>query len=390
MKPLDGLLVIDLSRYPPGRYATLMLADLGAEVITIEATRGNTAQVELISDDLGAPYLTVNRNKKSIALNLRSEEGRDIFYRLAEKADVVVEAFRPGVVKRLGVDYDSVKKINPRTVYCSITGYGQDGPYAVQPGHDINYIGLGGILDLTGERNASPHIPGSQIGDLGGGFSQAVIGILVALLAREQTGEGQYIDVAMFDGVVNWLWVQAGQYFQEGISPSRGETIFTGAYPCYDVYETKDGRYITLGIAEPWFWETLCRLLGIEQFIPYQNEAGEKRDEIRTSLQEIFRTKTREEWLALLGDANIPFGPVNTVAEVFDDPHVLHRKMLVEQEHPVLGKIKHIGIPIKFSGMSARTGTPAPRYGEHTAQILAELGYNDDGIVKLRQAGAIE
>lgn len=398
MLALGGIKVLDLSRTAPVTYCTMILADLGAEVIKIEAPiqpgaprvgSGHSPHPQEEGGEKQAAYHPLNRNKKSIVLNLGSEEARQVFYRLAEEADVIVEGFRPGVVKRLGVDYEAVSKINPKIVYCSLSGYGQDGPYRDLPGHDINFISVGGVLGLVGETDNSPVIPLNLVGDYAGGALYITIGILAALLARGETGRGQYIDMAMTDGVVSLLSMTAFDYLCNATILERGENIVSGKYPCYGIYQTKDKKYISLACVEPDFWERLCRLVGREDFIPHEYAEGEKRMEIRSCLEEYFRGKTRDEWFEELKENNIPITKVNAVDEVFSDPQVLHRQMLTEVEHPKLGKVKQVGIAIKLSDTPGKIRSTAPLLGEHTEEILHGLGYTDEEIDGLRRTGAI-
>ncbi len=386
--PLEGIRVLDLTWLLP--YTTI-LADFGAEVIKVEEpTRGDYSRwMHPLIKGEGAYFLCVHRNKKSITLNLKTEKGREIFYRLAKTADVIIESFRPGVTKRLGVDYETIKKINPRIVYCSVSGYGQDGPYKNLPGHDINYISVAGILGLTGQYGGPPVIPGTQIADLGGGCMLATISILIALIAREKTGKGQYIDVSMTDGSISWLTLSAPVYFAEGKPPERGGMAVTGYYPCYNVYETKDGKYISLGCLEERFWRNLCKALGREDFIEHQWATGEKREEIFSTFRKIFKTKTRDEWFKELAEADVCVAPVYSLDEVFRDPQVLHRKMVEEIEHPKAGKIKVLGIPAKFSETPGKIRDPAPGFGQHTKEILKMLGYSDKEIEEFKKTGVI-
>ncbi|MCX5910005.1 MAG: CaiB/BaiF CoA-transferase family protein [Deltaproteobacteria bacterium] len=260
MRALEGIKVLDLSRLLPGPYGSMILADLGAEVLRIEDRRFE-------GDGPGMP--TVMRNKRHMTLNLKHPRGREIFYRLAKEADVLLEGFRPGVVKRLGIDYDSLKGIYPRLIYCSVTGYGQDGPYRKMVGHDVNYLSFGGVLGLTGERDRKPVIPPIQVADIAAGGMFAALGIMAALLYRERTGKGQYIDISMLDGVIAMLPFAASILWGGG-KPGKSDTLLSGRYPCYSVYETKDGEYISLGALEERFWVTLCRQLGREDYIPHQ------------------------------------------------------------------------------------------------------------------------
>lgn len=358
--PLAGVKVLDLTRLLPGGYCTLLLADLGAEVLKVEEPgRGDYIRwMPPLVGGVGAGHLALNRNKHSLTLNLKAEEGRRIFHRLAEGADVVVEGFRPGVAARLAIDYDRLEALNPRLVYCSISGYGQTGPYKDLVGHDVNYIGIGGVLSLTGPQNQPPAVPGVQIADVGGGGLMAAVGILAALLARGRTGRGDYVDVAMLDGVVSWLSIHAQAYFVEGRSPKRGNARLTGGYACYNVYETSDGKYLTIGALEEHFWRNLCLKLGREDFVKDQFTPGERQREMIAHLRKVFREKSRDEWFNALRDAEVCCGPVNELDEVFRDPQVLHRSMVRELDHPTLGRIKEVGTPLKLSGVSAVAERP--------------------------------
>jgi crotonobetainyl-CoA:carnitine CoA-transferase CaiB-like acyl-CoA transferase len=333
-------------------------------------------------------FLVLNRNKKSITLNLKTDQGRDVLRRLAATADVLLEGNRPGVMDRLGVGYEALRRINRRLIFCALTGYGQDGPYRDLVGHDLNYLGIAGGLELMGEKGRAPIVPGLPIADIGGGAQMAVIGILTALLARERTGEGQFVDVAMTDGVVAWLSIQAGAYFAGGDVPQRGEMLLAGAFPCYSVYETKDGRYLTIGCVEDRFWRNLCSALDVEEYIPHQ-WAPDKRDQIFARLRAIFRTRTREGWFAFLFDRDVCVGPSYSLDETFEDPQVAHRGMVVESEHPVEGKVKELGCPIKLSETPAESRMPAPRLGEHTEDVLRSLGFSGDDIAVMSAAGVI-
>ncbi len=395
MLALEGIRILDLSAGYPGAFGTQILGDLGAEVINIEGRPG--ARLMQAEEKRAAAYQAVNRNKKSIVLNLRSEEARHIFYQLAEKADVIVDPFRPGVTKRLGIDYQTINKINPRIIYCAMTGYGQDGPYCNLPGHDINYISIAGVLDLIGEADGRPVIPLNLVADLGGAALYATIGILTALIARGKTGKGQYIDISYTDGVISLLTSMAENYFRSNIVPKRGETTLGGAYPYYGVYETKDGKFITIGCLEPWLWENLCREIVREDFIPFcwqpdhllHKPEGEKWQEISSFLKQLFLTKTRDEWFELLSQKDIPISKVYSLDEVFSDPQVLHRNMVVELEHPTEGKVKQVGIAIKLSDTPGKVRSLPPLLGEHTEEILTGLGYNKQRINELRQEGII-
>ncbi len=389
---LEGIKVIDLTRLGPGPYCTMLLADMGAEVIKIEAGGGRASQtIESMEDEVAERRRAFNpegRNKRSIVLNLKMDAAREVFYKLVKDADVVVEEFRPGVLKRLGVDYDNISKINPKVILCSITGYGQDGPYAQLPGHDINYMSVAGAQSMIGPRNGPPVMTFNLIGDYSGGSMQAALGITLALLARERTGKGQHVDISMTDGVVSLMHAEAAGYFDTGRIPSRGDLLVIGGAPFYGVYETRDGKYVTIGALEPWFYSNLCELLQRSDLLPYEWDIN-KWDELSEEFRKIFKTRDRDVWVELLRTKDVCVAPVYTVDEVFEDPQVLHRKMLVEMEHPTLGKVKQVGIGIKMSDTPGAVRSIAPRPGEHTEELLGSLGYDDNAIAGLRESGAV-
>jgi crotonobetainyl-CoA:carnitine CoA-transferase CaiB-like acyl-CoA transferase len=393
MRPLEGIKILDLTRLLPGPYGTMLLGDLGAEVIKIEEpergdyARWNPPQI----NGVGSRHLLLNRNKKSLTLNLKDLEGKAVLRRMVEQgADVLIEQFRPGVMDRLGVGYKDLEKVNPRIIYCSLTGYGQDGPYRDLAGHDLNYIGIAGVLGLTGQKGGSPVIPGIQIADLVGGGLYAVIGILSALMARQKTGRGQYVDISMLDGVVSLLPDSAALYFAEGKAPRAGERRLGGGLPQYQVYQTQDEKYLAVGALEEKFWANLCRLIGKLEWGEKIPGEGEPRcEEIQGELARIFRTKTQKEWLGLLMDEDTCVTAVQSLDEVFSDPHVRSRQMLVETTHPKAGRVRQIGVPIKFSETPGEIRRPAPEIGEHTEEILGELGYAQEEIDRLRKMGVI-
>ena len=388
--PLNGCKVLDLTQWLPGPYCSLFLADFGAEVIKVEQPGSGDRlrwETPLVKDTSGK-FLIVNRNKQSITLNLRVEKGQEVFHRLVKESDVVLEGFRPGVAKRYKADYETLKQINPRLIYCSISGYGQDGPYAQFPGHDINYLGYAGVLGMVGQQGKGPALSGVQVADIGGGTLMATIGILLALLARQQTSKGQFVDISMLDGAVAWLPVLTGTYFADNIIPERGKTWLTGKYAYYDVYETSDSQYITLGAVEPHFWANLCRFLEKEELIPLQS-VDEKQDEVRSIIQAEFKKKSRDEWVKILKEIDTCAGPVYSLPEVFNDPQVLHRKMVFEMEHPRLGTIKQLGFPIKLSETPAEAKQPPPELGEHTESVLLHLGYTKENIDNFKIDGII-
>ncbi len=391
MGALSGIKVLDLTRLLPGPYCTLMLADYGAEVIKIEEPgRGDYIRSRKPAiGGIGARHLTVNRNKKSVELNLKTEAGIEIFNMMARDADVIIEGFRPGVMEHLGIGYEQISKINPEIVYCSLTGYGQTGPYRLLPGHDINYAGYSGILSLNGEADGKPVIPGVQIADIGGGSLMALSGILMALLHKEKTGEGQYIDVSMTDGAVTWLYAAASDYFASGDVPKRGKNRLDGQFAYYQLYETKDGKFLSIGASEKKFWDRFCELIERPDWKELHDGDTEVQTKMKQDLTALFKERTKQEWLELLSYEETCVGPVNTIDELFRDPQLQAREMLCEQNHPVAGRIKQIGFPIKFSKTPGKMLAHAPDLGEHTKECLIGLGYKEEEYEKLADEGVI-
>lgn len=389
--PLAGLKMLDLSRLLPGPYCSLLLADLGMEVLKIEdPEQGDYMRLMgPIRKKDSAYFLSLNRNKKSMVLNLKVKEGKEIFYKLIHTYDIILEGFRPGVMDRLGIGYEELKKRNPQIILCSLSGYGQEGPYRDRSGHDINYIGLGGILELTGTKETGPVIPGVQIADIGGGALMAAIAILSAVIHRQKTREGQHLDIAMHDGVLSWLSIHAGKYLTDQILPQRGEMHLSGRYACYQVYPTKDERYMSLGALEPKFWQNFCEAVGKKDLIPKQFIEGEERIRIIQEIKDLFRTKTLKEWIDFFKEVDACCEPVLTLGEVFKHPQVLHRKMFIEYEHPIEGQVQQVGNPIKSSLFPFEPPTPSPQRGEHTTEVLKEIGYSEREIERFKETKAI-
>jgi crotonobetainyl-CoA:carnitine CoA-transferase CaiB-like acyl-CoA transferase len=336
----------------------------------------------------GLFFNTINRNKEHMSLNLKTDDGRQIFSKLIEKADVLLEGFRPGVVDRLGADYESVRKVNPSIIYCSITGYGQYGPFRDRVGHDVNYLSFSGVLDLIGEPDRPPSIPGIQIADVAAGGMNAAIGILLALFAREKTGRGQYIDISMTDGMVGFLPVAL--YFQQltGKDPRRADMTLSHRYACYNTYETADGRFLSIGAVENRFWKRLCDHLGVPQYGALQYDDS-RRKEILEFMRSTFKKKTLDEWTAELADLEICWGRVQTFSEVLDDPLFREREMFLELQGKAREKQAAIGVPVKLSDTPGSLRNAAVDFGESTPSILKELGYTQDQIMEFTKNDVI-
>ena len=386
---LDGVSVLDLTRLLPGPYATQLLADAGADVVKVEDTgAGDYARhMPPVTDDgVGAVFDAVNRGKRSVAIDLKDDDGRAAFHDLVADADVVIESFRPGVTDRLGVDYGTLTDHRPDLVYCSLTGYGQDGPYADRAGHDLNYVGLAGLLDMTREGDdETPRMPGYQIADMAGGLL-AAFSICSALLSRELgTTDGEYLDVALTDAVVSFSQAIAPDALA-GDEPRPGETPLTGQYPWYDVYETQDGRYVTLGALEPQFWTAFCEAIDRPDLADaHMTGDAAEREALREELTDIFRSRTREEWADAMADVDAAVDAVYTPAETFEHPQVEARGYV---ERPA-DEAPRVGLPLCGSEISRGEAGAAPGHGEHTDAVLAAAGLEDAEIRRLRDAGTI-
>ena len=399
MLALEGIKVLDFCRNAPGMFATMILADLGAEVLMVERPMDESraayerivAGIETPEDERRhASFNALQRNKRSIALNLKEPEALEVFRQLATDTDVVVEGFRPGVVDRLGVGYQQVREINPRAVYCSVSGYGQTGPYSQMAGHDINYISFAGALGLIGDSaDDKPAIPLNLIADYAGGGLCGAVGILAALMARDKTGRGQYVDIAMTEGVLYMLCGAIADSLSQGYRATRGADRLNGGSPFYNVYRTADDRYFSIAAIEPWFWENLCRAIGREELIPHQSSGEEKRAEIAEILESVFLTKSRDEWFETLREANISVGKVYDLDEALRDPQALARGMVVELEAPGVGegKVMQPGIPFHLSETPGEVRHAGSVTGQHTAEVLTSLGYSPEQVADLQARG---
>ena len=375
---LSGITVLDLSRLLPGPYCSMILADHGARVIAIEDRK------QYAADGLFLP--NVCRNKEHMTLDLRFEEGKAIFFKMAEKADVVLEGFRPGVVDRLGVGYDAVKKVKPDIIFCSVTGYGQTGAFRDRVGHDINYLGYSGVLNMIGEAGRPPSIPGVQIADMAGGGMNAAIGILLALVSRGKTGQGQYVDISMTDSMVGLLPVAMYWKSLMGQTPLRGDNMLSHRYACYNTYETADGRYMAVGAVESKFWKAICQRLELTEYAPAQYDDA-KREEVITAFRETFRKKTLAQWEAELADLDLCVSGIRTADEAADFPLFRERKMFLEAPGASGKEETTIGVPVKLSRTPGAVQNASVQFGQDTEKILTELGFDKDRIAEFAEKG---
>jgi len=386
--PLTQMRVLDFSRLLPGPYCSRILADFGAEVIKIEQPSGGdwARYVPPLEEGESLFFHALNRGKKSLTLNLKCDRGRTILLQLAETADVLLVSFRPGVMERLALGYETLAQVNPRLVYCSLTGYGPEGPYRQRAGHDLNYIGLAGLLDLGGPREGLPSIPGVQVADLTGAL-WAAVGILLALVARERTGRGQRVDASLLGGALSCLALPVARHLggqHKGRGDSDGSTelaeVLTGGLVCYQVYETQDGGHVTLGALEPQFWTAFCQAVGREHLLAEQFAPAIPGAPVYEELRALFRTRTRQEWVAALAGVDACCEPVNSVAEALESAPV-----------QALGMLGSVGLlpPVRLSAQAARSSDVAPALGQHTALLLAELGYDAAAVEELRKQGVV-
>jgi crotonobetainyl-CoA:carnitine CoA-transferase CaiB-like acyl-CoA transferase len=369
-----------------GPFATQILADLGADVIKVEDTTGGDyiRWTPPLHGEYSALYHTLNRNKRSVKLNLKSDAGREAFLRLSGTADVVVESFRPGVMDRLGVGYETLRGANPGIILCSISGYGQDGPYRDRAGHDLNYMAIGGALGITGTADGTLAMPGVQVGDIGGGAMSAAIAILAALQHRNRTGEGQHCDVSMLDGIVSWLSIHAARFFHDGERPGPATLHLNGRHPCYSVYRCRDG-WMSVGALEPKFWAELMRALDAPHLESDAFADGERAQEVHAEIEAIFLTRTRAEWAEHLAGRDVCCEPVLGFDEVFENEQVRHRGLEIAAGEG--GPLPQTGFPFQLSATPPRVRHPAPGWGEHTRELLAEVGYDDAAYDALLAAG---
>ncbi|EFV76189.1 MULTISPECIES: CaiB/BaiF CoA transferase family protein [Cytobacillus] len=395
MGPLQGMKVLDASQIMAGPYCTMVLADLGAEVMKVEKVNGgdDSRQMGPYVNGESTCFFQINRNKKSIALNLKTNEGKEIFYQLAKEADVVVENYRPGVTKSLGIDFESLKKINPGLVYCSISGYGQTGPYSHKGGFDLVAQGMTGLMSMTGEKGMRPMKSGIAVYDIGAGIT-AAYSILAAFIHKMKTGEGQHVDIALAEIGLPWFTWEAGAYFAEGTIPEATGWRHRVSAP-YQAVKTKSG-YMMLGCANQRTWERFCE--DVAEKPEWLTDPRYKTNllrnkhvsELEEDIEAVLMHQDTRHWIDLCEKAGVPAGPINNFAEAVQDPHYEARGMIQEVEHPLIGKMKMIGIPAKFSKTPGEVKIPSPLFGQDTIEVLNGLGYDEDSIRNLTKSGAVK
>lgn len=394
MRPLDDLFVVDLTRILSGPICTMLMADMGAEVIKVEPPP--------LGDDSrqwGPPFiggistyfLSVNRNKKSLGLNLKSKDGRAILHKLIERADVLLENFRPGVLDRLGFGYEAVTKLNPRTIYCSVSGFGHTGPYRDRPGYDVIAQGESGMMDLTGYPDGPPAKLGASLADIVAGL-YAFNGICLALLARQKTGKGQHVDVSLLDGMVSTLAYHALIYLSTGRSPTRAGTRHPSIVP-YECFQTKDG-FVNIAVTNQKQWENFCEVLGFPE-IAHDDRFETMKARLsnygilRPIIERVVSMMSRTEVIKAMSEVGIPAGPINTVGEILEDPHIHARQMVAELTHPQYGPLRVLGIPIKLSDTPGIVENAPPMFGEHNREVLQKLGFTEKEVAELERSGVL-
>ncbi len=388
--PLEGCRVLDLSMYLPGPLCSQILADFGAEVVKVEEPGGEWGRyLKPLLQGESTRFYSVNRNKKSIGINLKNPEGKKVLLELVKTADVLIEQFRPGVLEKMGLGYDTLKGVNPRLIHCAITGYGFTGPYRSVAGHDLNYLSIAGLSNLNGGRE-KPALCAGQLADIAGGSLYSVIGILLALLAREKTSQGQFCDIAMTDGALTLLCYAIGEWAGLEVPPQRGGEILSGGYACYNIYQTADQRFVSLGAIETKFWDGFCSRIGRPEFIAWHYDT-DKQAMMIDEIAIIIQGKTQEEWVKVFSDLDICFTPLLTIPETVEHPQLRARDMILKlDDFKGSGKDIYLtGIPVKLSDTPGQLKPVFPTLGEHTTELMLSAGYSDEEIIRLRNKNAV-
>lgn len=394
LRPLDDLFVLDLTRALAGPYCTVMLGDMGARIIKIETPDGGDDTrgwgPPFVNDE-STYFMAVNRNKQSLTLNLKHPKGQEVLWRLIDRADVLVENFRAGLMDRLGFGYATVHARHPRLVYASISGFGQDGPYRERTAYDLIVQGMGGLMGSTGEEGRAPVKVGVAVTDIAAGMF-AAYGIMVALRVRDRTGEGQLVDAAMLDCQVAWTTYLSGSYFATGKNPGRLGSAHPSLVP-YQAFKTKDG-YLNIAVGSEGIWVRFAPAVGAPQLTDdprYKTNPDRvrHRETLIPALDAIFATKTTAEWTAIMESAGVPAGPIYLMSDLFADPQIRHRNMVVEVDHPKAGRIKQTGVPVKLRATPGGVDAAPPLLGQHTQAILRDLGFDAEEIAAMKEEGAI-
>lgn len=399
MGVLDGIKILEFARVPPAELPGMLLADMGADVLKIETPEPGREFSD--RDIVRSVHSFVNRNKRSMTLNMKTPEGQAVFQRLAKNADVIIEGFRPGVMDRLGAGYETLRKNNPRLVYCSLSGFGQNGPYKDYPGHDLNYLSLAGVLSLIGGRASDkPTIPLNLVADYGGASLHGALGVVLALFARERNHHlGQHVDVAYLDTTISLLAATPNMkhFFSDGAAPRRGDGFLSGGYPYYAIYETRDRKFLTIGCVEKRMWENFCNAIFRPDLAPFAwqpehstRAANAAETAAREAIEVIIQTKDRDDWHEYLVKQDVCVGKVYDVDEMVHDPQIAQRGMVVDVDHPTLGPVRQFGIGIKLSDTPGSIRMTAPVPGEDTESILKDLGFGAMEIAAFRARGIIE
>lgn len=391
--PLDGVRVLDFSQVMAGPFSTMLLADLGADVIKIEPPTGDQTRSAMGfkmkgPDSMG--FLNMNRNKRSVALDLKSEAGREAFYKLVETADILVENYRPGVVKKLGVDYETLKTINPGLIYASISGFGQTGPWADRPGFDLMAQAMSGVMSVTGHPGGAPVKAGVPVADIGCALF-CTYALLSAYIGRQKSGQGQYIDASLFEAALAFSIWDTSEYWGTGVMPTPVGTSNKMSAP-YQAVKSKDG-YFVMGATNQKLWTQLCNQLGRPDLLEDERFATnparlKHRELLIEELEKVFVTKTSDEWVDELLAVGIPAGKMSSYPEAFESEHGKHRQMRIEIPHPIEGTVPNIGFPVKLMGTPQQIRMPPPLLGEHTESVLAEAGLDDAAVADLKARGA--